>query len=229
MTARPEWLERVVRVAAEDPPEYFRTYAPPPGEEHRRSAVLLLFGELDDDPGADVVLTRRAEGLRHHPGQVSFPGGRVDPTDAGPVEAALREAREEVGLDPSTVDVLGALPDLFLRPSGNVVTPVIAWWREPHEIGVVDEREVASVLRASVAELLDPENRFTVTHPLGFDAPGFEVGGLFVWGFTALLLTHTFDLAGLTRPWDAARTRPIPHDVRPSLTAAIAARLRGRL
>lgn len=210
-TPRPDWMERVFDAIAADRPAAFTTFAPP-DDVDRRSAVLMLFG-----PGAegevDVVLTSRSRDLRAHPGQVSFPGGRVDPTDAGPVEAALREAHEEVGVEPASVDVVGAMPELFLTPSGNAVTPVLGWWPVPGRVSVVDPREVERVERVAVSELLDPARRFTVAHPSGYRGPGFEAGGLFVWGFTALLLGAVFDLADLTQPWDPTVERPIPEHV----------------
>lgn len=204
-------MARLIVAVGEQLPAAFSTFAPPEDPD-RRSAVLMLFAPSADG-GTDVVLTTRSRDLRAHPGQVSFPGGRVDATDAGPVEAALRETWEEVGVDPATVDVVGAMPALFLTPSGNAVTPVLAWWPTPGEVRVVDPGEVERVERVSVAELLDPARRFTVAHPSGYRGPGFEAGGLFVWGFTALLLGAVFDLAGLTREWDEAVERPIPEHV----------------
>ena len=174
---------------------------PVPPEGGRASAVLLLFGP--GPAGVDVLLLQRAEGLRHHPGQVAFPGGSLDEEDAGPVEAALREAAEETGLDPSGVDVIGQLPALFLPPSGYLVTPVLGWWREPSEIHPGDPVEVASVHRVPVAELVDPANRLRVLHPdSGFIGPAFRVHGLLVWGFTGSLLASVLRLAGWDRPWD---------------------------
>ena len=102
------------------------------------------------------MLTERAHTLRSHPGQVSFPGGRLDPDDDGSVAAALREAEEEVGLDPAGVEVLATFPDVFLAPSQHAVTPVLAWWPAPVPVGVVDRGEVERVLRVPVADLLDP-------------------------------------------------------------------------
>lgn len=201
-------MDRVAGQLAVQHPDYFRMFAPPPGA-HRRSAVLMLFGP-DGDGGEDVLLTERAHSLRAHPGQVSFPGGSLDPGDPGPVAAALREAEEEVGVEPASVEVVLTLPDLFLSPSRNVVTPVLAWWPEPGPFRLVDEAEVAAVARVPLSGLLDPVQRFTATHPLGFRGPAFEAEGMFVWGFTALLLSTVFDLGGISQAWDESVERPVP-------------------
>jgi len=188
-------------------PDYFRAFAPPLGW-HRRSAVLMLFAP---GPGGDeVVLTERAQHLRSHPGQVSFPGGSLDPGDASEVATALRETHEEVGVPPSAVDVVLSFPQLFLSPSQQAVTPVLGWWPEPGEFPAIDPMEVARAGRVPVADLLDPAHRFTVTHPRGYRGPAFEVDGFYVWGFTAMLLSELFDVAGLTHPWDVSDERPLP-------------------
>lgn len=172
----------------------------------------MLFGE--DALGPDVLLIERASTMRSHAGQPAFPGGALDPGDGdpagpGPVRAALREATEEVGLDPTTVQVLGTLPALWLPPSGFVVHPVLAWWRAPHPVGVIDAAEVASVARVPLAELADPASRLAVPHPSGWIGPAFEVRDLLVWGFTAGLLDKLLSLAGLELPWDRARVRTL--------------------
>ena len=171
--------------------------------------MLILFGP-NADGGEDVVLTERSHSMRSHAGQVSFPGGAIDPIDSGPVSAALREAQEEVGLDPAGVQVVAELPALYLPPSNFVVTPVLAWWAQPSPISVVDHLEVARVLRAPLSELTDPARRFTVSHPSGFVGPAFDVDGLLVWGFTAGLLSKVIELAGLERSWDRGDPRPLP-------------------
>lgn len=222
----PGWLTSVRAAVTARPPEWFTTHAPPPNPR-RRSAVLVLFADRDlgavptgrrdasngvPRTGLDVVLTQRSAQMRTQPGEVSFPGGHLDPGE-GPVAAAIREAEEEVGADPRTVDVVADLPPLYLTPRGTAVTPVLAWWRRPHPIDVVDHREVARVVRADLDHLLDPVNRFTVTMPGGYRGPGFAVDGLFVWGFTAHLLSQVADLGGVSRPWDAAAERPLPDDL----------------
>ena len=174
----------------------------------RPSAVLIALAELASGPG--VLLIERAADMRTHAGQVAFPGGATDADDDSPVGTALREATEEVGLEPSSVEVLATLPQLFLPPSGFLVTPVLAWWARPHEVGPVDRREVARVAVVPLAELADPANRFTTTHPAGRVGPGFEVEGLFIWGFTGAILAHLLSVGGWSRPWNEARVRPAP-------------------
>jgi 8-oxo-dGTP pyrophosphatase MutT (NUDIX family) len=206
----PGWLVPLLEALREVTAEQLSRFAPPEDGSGRHSAVLMLFASARDADTADVLLLRRASTLRSHAGQIAFPGGASEPYDASAAVTALREAEEEVGLDRSTVDVLAELPAVFVPPSGFVVTPVLAYWREPHPVGVVDAGEVADVRRLPVRELLDPAHRFTVVHPSGFRGPGFEVDGLFVWGFTAGLLDRLLRLAGWERPWDAGRLRQVP-------------------
>jgi 8-oxo-dGTP pyrophosphatase MutT (NUDIX family) len=179
--------------------------------------VLVLFGEGPDGP--DLLFIERAATLRSHAGQPAFPGGAQDDTDDGPVEAALREATEEVGLEPAGVDILGTLPDLWLPPSGFVVTPVIAWWRDPHDVGVVDTAEVAAVARVPLAELADPANRISLTHPNGWLGPAFDVDRMLIWGFTAGLTDRLLAFGGWEVPWDRSRVQQLD-----PATAALAMR-----
>jgi 8-oxo-dGTP pyrophosphatase MutT (NUDIX family) len=204
----PDWLTPIV-TAAEDVSA--GTLAPSmaaPPDDARPSAVLMLFAEHDGEPS--VLLTERAARLRHHAGQISFPGGAQDPGDDGPTGTALREAREEVGLAPDGVTVLGQLPTLWLSYSNFAVTPVLAHRDDLAGLHVVDEGEVARVLRVPLSRLLDPEHRFSVVRG-GWRGPAFDVGtAVPLWGFTAGVLSRLLHVAGLERPWDAARTRPLP-------------------
>ena len=184
----------------------------------RTAAVLILFGVLDEDPAGfhaeavpddlDVLFVERAATLNSHPGQVAFPGGTVDESDAGPVAAALREANEETGLDPSGVRILGSLPQVGLPITNFLVTPVLGWWDRPTPVDVVDEAESASVFRVPVADLLNPENRRTTVVARGGQVhrgPAFLVNGVVVWGFTALIIDDLFNQLGWTLPWDTTR------------------------
>ncbi len=182
-----------------------------PARGARQSAVLALFGErLDGTPGPEVLLVERAHTLRSHPGQIAFPGGGVDPEDADLADTALREAYEECGIGRADVEVLGCLPPAHVAVSGFDVTTVVGWWRTPRAVGPGDPAEVATVLRVPVADLVDPHNRATAAHPLGYRGPAFAVADHLVWGLTAHLLEAILDLAGWSRPWDTTREVEIP-------------------
>ena len=178
----------------------------PPARGGRASAVLILFAAgRDGSDQPDLLFIQRSEGLRLHAGQPAFPGGAIDAEDGGPVAAALREAAEEVGVDPAGVDIVGTLPELFIPRTGFRVVPVLAWWRRPSAVAPVDVGEVAAVERVSVGELADPAARLVVRGPSGFASPAFQVRGMLIWGFTAALVDRLLSLAGWERPWDAAK------------------------
>lgn len=209
MTA-PVWMAQLVAAVSSVSAADLTRFPAPPDAEHR-SAVLVLLGEQNGEP--DVLLIERAHDMRSHAGQPAFPGGRVDPTDADATATALREAEEETGLDPSGVDVVALLPDLFIPPSGFVVTPVLGWWQRPTPVHAKDPAEVASVHRVPIAELADPKRRCLVRHPSGFVGPAFEVRGLLVWGFTGGLVDRLIHLGGWEQPWrPGSRLVQLPDD-----------------
>jgi 8-oxo-dGTP pyrophosphatase MutT (NUDIX family) len=211
----PEWLRTLAAKAAELDGSDLSRFLPPDDGSGRASAVLMAFA--DGPAGPSVLLIERAADLRKHAGQVAFPGGSLDPSDASLDAAALREAEEEVGLDPATVRIVASLPAIFIPVSGFVVTPVLAYWERPHEVRAVDPAEVARVELVPIAALADPANRFRVTHPSGWVGPAFEVAGLFVWGFTAGLLDRMLEFGGWARPWDETRLRPLPNRLDPAV------------
>lgn len=181
---------------------------PTPSHGGRPSAVLVLLGEQAGEP--DVLVLQRSATMRTHANQVAFPGGASDETDTGPVETALREASEEVGVDPGTVTVVAELPRLWIPISDFLVTPVLSWWHEPHPVFPRATEEVTRVARLPVPELTDPANRFLVRHPSGYVGPAFDVGGLLIWGFTGGVLATLLELAGWARPWSRDRVRELP-------------------
>lgn len=193
----PEWLrplaERLSEVSAED-----LTRFTPPETGGRQSAVLALFGEQDGRP--DILVIERGDWLRSHPGQPAFPGGSVDPDDDSLVACALREAHEETGLDPAGVVPVHVLPKLWVPPQNFVVTPVIAWWREPTEVWANDPEEIAAVHRVPIDELTAPGARVRVRHPSGYVGDGFAVRDMLIWGFTGGLLARLLELGGWMAP-----------------------------
>nr|WP_156755028.1 CoA pyrophosphatase [Actinokineospora pegani] len=203
----PDWLAPLVAATAELDAEVWRRFSEPSGEP-REAAVLILLGE-DPEHGPDLLFQLRAETGGSHSGQVAFPGGSADPGDGGPVGTALREAVEETGLDPGGVVPVATLPPLFVPVSGFQVTPVLGWWREPSPVRAVDQAESQAVARVPVSHLVDPANRFRVSHPSGFVGPAFAAPGMLVWGFTAGLLTMVLSTAGWDRPWDASDVRDL--------------------
>ena len=206
----PAWLRPVRKGAASITVDDLTRFRPPPGTEPRRGAVLMLFG--DGPAGPDLLLTERAHHMRSHPGQVSFPGGSIDPGET-PREAALREALEETGVDPAGVHVFAELPELWLPPSNFAVTPVLGWWHAPSEVSVVDPDEVHEVFRVPIRELVDPAHRITVRHPRGGAGPGFLIGDdkdVILWGFTAGFVARLFDFVGWTVAVPDAPVRDLP-------------------
>lgn len=200
----PGWLRDLASAAVSmDVPRAIR----PPALGGRASAVLVLFGDGPDGP--DLLFIQRGDGLRRHPGQPAFPGGAIEPADASPEAAALREAAEEVGVDPGGVEVLGTLPELFIPRSGFRVLPVLAWWREPCAVEPLDVDEVAAVRRIPVAELADPARRVTLRGPSGRLGPAFEMDGMRIWGFTAALVDRLLALGGWEVPWDRNNVREL--------------------
>lgn len=219
-TALPGWLTPVVEAAASITVHELTRFMPPEGNDARRGAVLMVFADRPDEPTApddlahrgELLLTERAHHMRSHPGQVSFPGGSLDPGET-PRQAALREALEEIGLEPAEVDVFGELPELWLPPSNFAVTPILGYWRERGEVRIESPDEVHAIHHVAIADLLDPEHRINVRHPSGWTGPGFLIGqdkDVILWGFTAGIIARLFGYLGWDEDWDRARMRDLP-------------------
>lgn len=190
-------LEQVLRAVVETPPGFVPSPATvPPGSAP--SGVLVLLYEHESEPW--VVLTRRAWHLRHHAGEVSFPGGRREPGDADLWATALREAAEETGLSPDIVRQVGQLDRFVTVGSRSLVCPFVATVDRRPDL-VPDPAEVEQVLHVSLAELTDPEAWREEIWPLGEAFGGdramtfFELHGDTVWGATAAVLRRLLLIA----------------------------------
>ena len=157
------------------------------------AAVLLL---LTNRRGPHVVFAKRTEDVTHHKGQFSFPGGIVETWDGSRLETALREAKEEIGLAPSAVDILGTLDDTETRATQFVITPFVGMVSQPVSY-TPDGKEIERVLEVPLAALLDPAifrvemwERDGEVHPVYF----YEYNGETIWGATARILKQFLDL-----------------------------------
>lgn len=205
----PAWFDDFESRLLETTREQLSRFEVPENFE-RNAAVLILFGPNGDD--GELLIIERAAHLIDHPGQPAFPGGHVEDQDSSLVETALREAAEEIGLDPSSVRIITALPQLWLPPSQVAVTPIVGWWESPHDISQVDVNEVAGVHRIPIKDLVDPNNRVTVKTRSGFLGPAFKVNEIVIWGFTGGLVSALLEIAGIAKEWDKSIHHEIDFD-----------------
>jgi 8-oxo-dGTP pyrophosphatase MutT (NUDIX family) len=177
--------------------------APPEGQTP--SAVLIALINMADGE-AGVILTERSAGLRYHAGQISFPGGRID-DDETPVEAALREAEEEIALDPKKVTVLGHLPGV-VTTAGFHIAPVLGWV-DSDFVPVAAPAEVERVLIEPIAPLLDRKRHFMVMRESGgrrYESWDISHEQENIWGATARILVQWGQLLTPDNPEQEAGT-----------------------
>ncbi len=163
----------------------------------RKAAVLLVLFEHQGE--TTIVFIRRASTLRAHSGEIAFPGGGIDATDSSVVIAALREAREEIGLEPDRVEVLGLLPPVFTVVSNYLIMPVVAYL--PQGLGTLQLQaaEVTEIILASLSGLIDPS--VTHFHSERWSRDGrtrivyfYDYGEYRIWGATARILNGLLEV-----------------------------------
>ena len=163
--------------------------------ERQLTPAAVLVPLVRRPEGFQLLLTRRTDHLRDHPGQISFPGGRMEAADASPVHAALREAEEEIGLAPHLPRILGYLP-IYRTGTGFQVYPVVALLEPPFDL-CLDAFEVAEAIEVPLDFLLDPANHQRHSMEIGgvvrhYYAMPYE--GYFIWGATAGMLVSLYRL-----------------------------------
>jgi len=187
--AQKQWLAE--RLARPTPPlargmsDGFRM----PGREGPPTQAAVLVPLVNRRDGLTLLLTQRSADLPDHPGQISFPGGRIEPDDASPAAAALREATEEVGLPAARVEVLGHMAT-YQTVTGYEVTPVVGWVEPPFDLAL-DAGEVADAFEVPLVFLLDPANQqrhFRMLGDVRRDFWAIPYGERFIWGATAAML-----------------------------------------
>lgn len=197
----PDFTRRTITTRLADPHAYLRSSEDdlwhrdfiPEGMRLRHAAVLMLL--VSRPNGVHLLLTQRTSHLKGHAGQISFPGGGVEPADRDRADTALRETEEEIGLHRDRIEILGAMPDYELN-SGYLVTPVVGWVEPPYEVAP-DPYEVQDVFEIPLRHFLDHRN---------FQRRRYEYDGLvrrylaapydgrYVWGATAGMLYFLFQL-----------------------------------
>jgi 8-oxo-dGTP pyrophosphatase MutT (NUDIX family) len=160
-----------------------------PGREGAPKPAAVLVPLVNRDQGLTVLFTERSLDLPDHPGQISFPGGRIEPGDRDPGVAALREAQEEVGLPDDRVTLLGHLAE-YETVTGYRVTPVVGWVEPPFDV-TPDPVEVADVFEVPLSFLLEPVNQqrhFRMIGDRRRDYYAIPYGERYIWGATAAML-----------------------------------------
>lgn len=167
-----------------------RRLAPLPGVTPREAAALVLFYPQEDELW--LPLTVRSSALPQHRGEVSLPGGAIDPEDDSPISAALRETHEEVGIPPEVITVWGVLTTIYIPPSNFHLSPVVGFTPTPPQL-IPNPGEIETVFSVPLRLLMDTATIVVeewTLHDMQVHVPFFAVQGYKVWGATAIILSE---------------------------------------
>jgi 8-oxo-dGTP pyrophosphatase MutT (NUDIX family) len=160
-----------------------------------QSSVLILLYPLDGEIGLVLMLRPEYNGI--HSGQISLPGGKYEEDDESLVYTALREAKEEIGINPSQVQIIGQLTEMYIPPSHYLVTPVVGY-QASKPMFTPDSKEVARIIEIKLSDLLDENNRLMkkMKLSLGFSmkVPSYVIDGNVIWGATAMMLSEFIEV-----------------------------------
>ncbi|MFZ4564079.1 MAG: NUDIX hydrolase [Bacteroidales bacterium] len=160
-----------------------------------QSSVLILFYPIED--GIGLVLMLRPEYKGIHSGQISLPGGKYEEDDESLIFTALREAKEEIGVDPTQIQIIGQLTEMYIPPSNFMVTPVVGY-QATKPVFMADPKEVARVVEIDIKDLLDSKNfqMKKMKLRLGFNlkVPSYVIDGNIIWGATAMILSELVEI-----------------------------------
>ncbi|MCK9422043.1 MAG: CoA pyrophosphatase [Bacteroidales bacterium] len=169
-----------------------------------QSSVLILLYPMNTEIG--LVLMRRPDYIGIHSGQISFPGGKYEDDDKSLIYTALREANEEIGIDPILVQILGQLTELYIPPSNFLVTPVVGYMPFRPQFKA-DPKEVAAIIEIRISDLLNKSNiqkkKIKLRHGLSLKVPSFFIDDNIIWGATAMILSEfriIIQETGITEP-----------------------------
>ncbi len=164
-------------------------------DNHRKGAVLILFYPHEDGVFLPLIKRPSYEGV--HSGQIAFPGGKYEKDDIDLGTTALREANEEVGIDPSRVELIGELTNVYIPPSNFLVSPFIGVTDVRPDF-IPEEREVDEIILPNLLEILSPdirkEKKFHFSRNMILDTPYFDIKGEVVWGATAMMISELLDI-----------------------------------
>ena len=161
-------------------------------EDKPKKATVLIPLFINNLGEPAILLTLRKTYAGVHSGQISFPGGKFEQHEFSSINVALREAEEEVGINPNNVSIIGELSPLYIPPSHIVVFPVLGFLRKIEHWNI-QEREVEKILEFSLSEFIDPSNRSIIEINIGNqkrNAPSYNINGTIVWGATAMIISE---------------------------------------